>query len=202
MTTNKGFGSKPNIEVIPLRGTEPADIDRCISAYRRQGLSKAETESMMNVSLAYHFAEEQGMQPGIDIQFDPDKGFLMSEGMEEVMKDLVTPQKWEYMEMEQFITREPVVEEPEGDVAVTPLGLCKLLLAIVRDPSGSGVNDGGKSARGILSDLLMQSGLNVINADKLIREWIDGDDSLVDQIVERIKTSAEQIAKRQQTEDE
>ena len=196
MTTNKGFGSKPNIDVIPLQSLEPSEVDRLISAYRRQGLSKKETMRMMSASLAYYIAKDEGLEPGVDIQHDPEKGFLMSEAMTEVMKSHTTPQQWRYMEMEQFITHEPVVKKPKEQVAMTPVGLCKFLLLTARDPSET--IDGGERVRTILTEFLMESGLTEVEAGQMIREWIDGDDSLEDQMIERMKASAEKIGKNQQ----
>jgi hypothetical protein len=181
MTTNKGFGSTPHTKVEQLDGYEPADIDRCFAGYRKQGLPPEEAGEMVQISFMYRMAEDEGLKPGVDVQFDPRKGIWLSPEMQDVMKKAVPEHVWNYYESEGLLTEDTEVSEVEGETVLSTRASCKFFLHVLRHPEETG--DEGEKVRSLATYLLTKAGLSEFEAGQMIRKWIAGDDSLMGEMI-------------------
>ena len=70
MANHKGFGARRQVQIVTLHGSTKADFDRCLAAYKRQGLSTEDALNMVAISNIYAEAVEQGLTPGVDVIYD------------------------------------------------------------------------------------------------------------------------------------
>ena len=202
MPSFKGFGARPSVQIVPLHGTEKEDLDRCLAAYKRQGHSDRRALDLVAISHIYMEAEEIGLTPGVDVQYDPNQndgegGIYLSPAMQAHMKAHVDEKAWSYWESEGMITTPaPEVTEIDGEAVVTARGAAKMMLNTARDPEGT--NDGGEKARNLCRWALQQGGVSAFDAERKLRQWIAGDDTLLAELLSPMEAGFKEVARKQQ----
>jgi hypothetical protein len=202
---SEGFGAKPQIHIVPLRGTEKEDFERCFQAYKRQGVSDRRALDLMAVSNVYARAEEAGLTPGLDVQYDPnvnngEGGLYLSSAMAAVMKGDVNEKAWDYWEAEGIIATQPEfnVVEIDGEPTLSSRDSAKWALATVRTPEDT--RDGGKSARKLCLWLLNAGGVPAAEAERKLSNWIKGDDTLLAELLSPMEAGFNEVCRQQQKE--
>ena len=202
MADFKGFGSRRSVEIVPLRGTERDDFDRCLNTYKRQGLSTEDALNMVAVSNLYAEAESIGLTPGVDVQYDPNAnngegGMYLSPPMQEHMKAHIPKREWDYWHAEGLMT--PATSElqqtEDGEPVVTCRGAAKLMLNLARNPDET--NDGGEQARNACREMLQKGGVSGFDAERKLRQWIAGDDSLLAELLSSMEAALKELARKQ-----
>lgn len=203
MSDFKGFGDKPQIKIVPLRGTEKEDFDRCFQAYKRQGVSDRRALDLMAVSNIYARAEEAGLTPGMDVQYDSnvndgEGGLYLSPAMAEVMKGDVPEQAWDYWKAEGMLSteREFDVVEIDGEPTLKSRDSAKFALATARNPEET--NDGGESARKMCLWLLEEGGVPAAEAERKLSNWIKGDDTLLAELLSPMEAAFNEMCRKAQ----
>lgn len=202
MADFKGFGTRPDIQIIPLRGTEKEDFDRCMAGYQRQGLSAQKALDMVGISNLYAEAESIGLTPGMDVQYDPNHnngegGVYLSPAMQEHMKAHVDKKAWNYWEAEGMLsTPSPEVTEIDGEAVMNARGAAKFILHTARHSEET--NDGGEKARSACRWALQQGGVSAFDAERKLRQWIAGDDSLLAELLSPMEAAFKEAARKSQ----
>lgn len=203
MADFKGFGSRRSVEIIPLRGTERDDFDRCLNSYKRQGLSTEDALNMVAISNLYMEAESIGLRPGVDVQYDPNAnngegGTYLSPPMQAHMKAHIPKREWDYWHAEGIMSTAPteLQQTEDGEKLVTCRGAAKMILRLVRHPEET--NDGGEQAREACREMLQKGGVSTFDAERKLRQWIAGDDTLLAELLSPMEAAFKEMAHKQQ----
>lgn len=202
MADFKGFGEPPKSvtpTLITIHDTTEAEMDRALHGYLRQGVSKSRATNLVAASVMFCMAEQEGMVPGVDFTWTPDKGTFFSPRMAQWVKQTVPEQAWEHMKMEGFITKAgapETEEEAPKKVMLTTRGAAKFLLLTAQD--GSETKDGGETARLRCVEMMVAGGLPQSDAEGKLRRFLAGDESLMEGMLDHIETAFAEWARKRQ----
>ena len=203
MAEHKGFGPQRQIQIVTLAGTTEADFDRCLAAYKRQGLSTKEALEMVSVSNIYAEASEQGLTPGVDVLYDAganngEGGLYISPAMQDYMKAQVPEKSWNYWQAEGMMTTadRPEIAEIDGELCVNATGYAKSILHTISHPETT--NDGGVAARKLFHYSLQKCSWSELEAETKLRDWLNGNEERGEELVWAIARSVTEIAREQQ----
>ena len=203
MADFKGFGTKRSIEIIPLHGTELEDFDQCLNGYKRQGLSTEKARGMVGVSNLYAQAESIGLTPGVDVQYDPNRNngegaIYVSPPMVAHLKAHTPERDWDYWNAEglMFDASPELHQTEEGETLATSRGAAKVMLYLARHPEET--KDGGEEARNACREMLQKGGVSAFDAERKLRQWIAGDDTLLAELLSPMEAALEEMGRRSQ----
>ena len=203
MADFKGFGSRRSVEIVPLHGTERDDFDRCLNGYKRQGLSTEDALNMVAVSNLYMEAESIGLTPGVDVQYDPNAnngegGIYFSPPMTDHMQGHIPEKVWDYWNAEGMLSTAPpeLQQTEDGDGWLTCRGAAKFFLMTARHPEET--NDGGEKARAGCREMLQKGGVSAFDAERKLRQWIAGDDTLLAELLSPMEAALNEMARKSQ----
>ena len=202
MTDFRGFGEEPKGPtpmLVTLRDTSEGEMDRALRSYIRQGLSKQRAMNLVATSVMFCMAQEEGMEEGVDYRWHPDNGTFFSARMTQWVKSALPEQAWNHMKLEGFITtaNAPETEEEELErTTLTSRGAAKFLLLTAKDPSDT--NDGGEKAKAHCIDFLVQAGFTQIDAESKLRRYLNGDESLEEELLDGLEATWTEMARKAQ----
>lgn len=185
MTDFKGFGQESKgatPRLIRLHDTSRSEMDRAMNGYIRQGVARDQVTSLVATSVVFCMAREAGMIEGEDYKWQPD-GTTLSPRMQEWMQEWVPQQQWEHLKMEGFIN---TVEIPETEekVVLTVAGVAKLMLVTAKEPEGT--SDNGAAAQRHCVEAMEAAGFSRFDAESKLRRYLNGDDSLEQELLDGI----------------
>lgn len=193
MSDFKGFGSEtkgPTPRLIKMRDSSKGEMDRVFTLYLQQGIGKERAQNLLATSLMFFTASEEGMIEGEDYRWDSEDGIFMSGRMTEWVKSFVPDQAWQHMKMEGF------VRDPLDEPVLTASGGAKFLLFTAKDPRDT--NDGGAAARLHCAEAMEAAGFSRFDAESKVRRYLNGDESLEQELLDGIAAGLPILFKREQ----